>query len=143
MTTGTDNTTADSAIRPVSRQAGLAFGLDVVLVVAFAAIGRASHQEGVFGPGGLGLVTTAWPFLVGLVAGWVATLAWRRPSAPLRTGLGVWAVTVAVGMLLRAVSGQGVVVAFVIVASATLFVFLVGWRALTHVIRALRARTGR
>ncbi|MEN2741137.1 DUF3054 domain-containing protein [Microbacterium sp. X-17] len=118
----------------------LALVVDIVLVVAFAAIGRASHAEGVLGPGGSGLAITAWPFLVGLIVGWVVTLGWRHPVAPLRTGLGVWAATVVVGMLLRAVSGQGVAVAFVIVAAITLLVFLVGWRAIVRGIRALRAR---
>jgi hypothetical protein len=116
---------------------------DVVLVVAFAAIGRASHAEGVLGPGGAGLATTAWPFLVGLVAGWAAARAWRAPLAPVRTGIPVWIATVVVGMLLRAVTGQGVAVAFVVVATLTLAVFLVGWRAAVRGVAALRSRGGR
>jgi len=114
----------------------LSFVLDVVLVVAFAATGRASHDEAVLP----GLLVTAWPFLVGLVAGWVVTLAWRAPTRALRTGLGVWAITVAGGMLLRAVSGQGVVVAFVIVASVVLLIALVGWRAIAALVRRVRGR---
>jgi hypothetical protein len=124
--------------RASARTAILALVADVVLVVAFAAIGRASHAEGVLGPGGSGLATTAWPFLVGLLVGWAATLGWRHPLAPVRTGLGVWAATLVIGMLLRAVSGQGVAVAFVIVAAVTLLVFLVGWRAIAAGIRRLR-----
>nr|WP_208388357.1 DUF3054 domain-containing protein [Microbacterium halimionae] len=104
--------------------------LDVVLVVLFALIGRASHDEGVFGANGWGLATTAWPFLVGLAVGWLITVAWRRPTAPVRTGLGLWMTTVVVGMLLRAVSGQGTALAFIVVATITLLVFLVGLRAL-------------
>ena len=122
----------------------LAFVADVLLVVVFAAIGRASHDEGILGPGGLGLLQTCWPFLVALVLGWLATRGWRRPLAPLRTGLGVWATTVIVGMVLRALSGQGVVLAFVIVASVTLLVLLVGWRAITALVaRAARTRRAR
>jgi hypothetical protein len=124
--------------RASGRTAILALVADVVLVVAFAAIGRASHAEGVLGPGGSGLATTAWPFLVGLLVGWGVTLGWRHPLAPVRTGLGVWAATLVIGMLLRAVSGQGVAVAFVIVAAVTLLVFLVGWRAIAAGIRRLR-----
>lgn len=121
----------------------LALVADLVLVVAFAAIGRASHAEGVLGPGGSGLATTAWPFLVGLLIGWAVTRGWRHPLAPLRTGIGVWVTTVVVGMLLRAVSGQGVAVAFVIVATVTLLVFLVGWRAIVAGIAAVRRRRRR
>ncbi len=112
------------------------FAADLVLVVVFAAIGRASHDEPVLS----GLWTTSWPFRVGLAVGWLVTLAWRAPAAPVRTGLGVWAVTVIGGMLLRAASGQGVAVAFVVVASITLLVFLVGWRVVAALV-ARRSRT--
>ena len=112
----------------------LALGIDVVVVVAFAAIGRASHDSEVWG----GLWQTAWPFIAGLGLGWLVTLAWRAPMAPVRTGLGVWAVTVVVGMLLRAVSDQGTAVAFVVVASVTLCVGLVGWRAVGTLVRRVR-----
>ncbi|GAA4356077.1 DUF3054 domain-containing protein [Microbacterium rhizosphaerae] len=113
----------------------LAFAADAVLVVVFAAIGRASHHEAVLP----GLLETAWPFLAGLALGWLISQAWRAPLAPVRTGLPVWALTVAAGMLLRGVSGQGVVVAFVIVASIVLLVFLVGWRAVARLVTRRRA----
>jgi len=117
--------------------------LDAALVVVFAIIGRASHQEGILGEGGLGLLTTTWPFLVGLGIGWAASLAWRRPLAVLRTGIPVWAVTVAGGMLLRAISGQGTAVAFIVVASVTLLAFLVGWRAIAAIVPTVDRRGGR
>ena len=118
------------SVRP--RTIALALLLDTLLVVAFAALGRASHDSDVFG----GLWQTAWPFLLGLALGWLVTLAWRAPLAPVRTGLGIWAATVIGGMLLRAASGQGTAPAFIIVATLTLLVLLVGWR----VIAALVAR---
>jgi hypothetical protein len=110
----------------------IAFAIDAVLVVVFAAVGRASHDEAL---SVAGVLQTSWPFLVGLVAGWLVTLGWRRPFAPLRTGVGVWAVTVAGGMLLRMASGEGTAVAFVIVAAVTLLVFLVGWRLIVGAVR--------
>lgn len=109
----------------------IAFLLDAVLVVVFAAIGRASHQQDVWG----GLWETAWTFLLALVVGWGITFAWRAPMAPLRTGLPVWAITVVGGMLLRWGSGQGVQIAFVIVAASVLLVMLVGWRLIALPIR--------
>lgn len=111
---------------------------DAVLVVVFAGIGRASHEGDVFGPFGAGLATTAWPFLVALLAGWLVTRAWRRPLAPLRTGLPVWAVTVALGMVLRALSGQGIAVAFIIVAAITLALLLIGWRGVARLVSRRR-----
>ena len=126
-----------AAARPVGRAAVLGvLGVDVVLVIAFAAIGRASHDSDVWA----GLWQTAWPFLAGLGIGWLVTRAWRAPAAPVRTGLGVWAVTVAGGMLLRWVSGQGTAPAFIIVASLTLLVALVGWRVIVAMVRRVRRR---
>lgn len=123
----------DSGVR-----VALALAIDVFLVVVFAAVGRASHDESVFS----GLLATAWPFLVGLGLGWLITLAWRAPEAPVRTGLGVWLVTVVGGMLLRAVTGQGTAFAFVVVATVTLLVLLVGWRLVAAIVRRRRRRAG-
>lgn len=114
----------------------LALLLDVVLVVAFAAAGRASHDSDVLA----GLWQTSWPFLVALLVGWLVVRGWRAPAAPVRTGLGLAAVTVAGGMLLRAASGQGTALPFVVVATLTLFALLVGWRVVARAIGALRAR---
>lgn len=116
----------------------VAFGLDAVLVIAFAAFGRVSHYGGIFGEYGLGLATTAWPFLAALALAWLVTLAWRAPLAPLRTGAPVWVVTVVGGMLLRALSGQGTALPFIIVATLTLLLLLVGWRLIAALIRYFR-----
>lgn len=109
--------------------------LDAVLVVGFAATGRASHDSDVLS----GLWGTAWPFLAALAVGWLVTLAWRAPAAPLRTGVGLWLVTLVGGMLLRAVSGQGTALPFVIVATLVLGATLVGWRLIAVAVRRSRA----
>lgn len=108
----------------------LSFLADAVLVIVFAAVGRASHGESVLE----GLWTTSWTFLLALVVGWGVTFAWRRPFAPLRTGVPLWAITVVGGMLLRGVSGQGIQLAFVIVAAVVLLLMLVGWRAIAALV---------
>lgn len=129
-----------TALRPLPRVRPrtiiLALLLDVVLVVGFAALGRASHDSDILG----GLWRTAWPFLAGLGLGWIVMTAWRAPAAPARTGLGVWAATVIGGMLLRTASGQGTAPAFVIVATATLLVLLVGWRVIAAFVTRRRSR---
>jgi len=127
-----------SPARPAS-----ALLVDLALVVVFAAIGRATHDGDVLGPGGAGLATTAWPFLVALVLGWLLVRAWRAPLAPVRTGVPVWAITVVVGILLRAVSAQGVAPAFIIVATLTLALFLVGWRGIARLASRLGGRRRR
>ncbi|MEO6996546.1 MAG: DUF3054 domain-containing protein [Terracoccus sp.] len=116
---------------------------DLVLVIVFAAVGRASHDEG--NPV-VGALATAWPFLVGTAVGWLVVRLLRR-SWPLEVGPGitVWFATLVFGMLLRQVTGQGTAASFVAVAAVVLAVFLVGWRALAalglRVRDSQRART--
>lgn len=107
-----------------SRRVAGAAAIDVVLVLAFVLIGRSSHAEGITPAGVLG---TAWPFLVGLAVGWALARAWRRPFA-VAPGLTIWAATVALGLLLRAVTGEGVQPGFVAVTALVLAAFLLGWR---------------
>lgn len=110
---------------------------DVVLILAFAAIGRdAHHREEPI----LGVLLTAWPFLAGAAAGWIAARAWRSPLSVLRAGVPVWLGSLAGGMLLRALTAQTVVLPFVIVATLALAFFLVGYRLLLAGAVRLRRR---
>ncbi|MCP2340133.1 DUF3054 domain-containing protein [Actinomadura rupiterrae] len=110
---------------------------DAVCVLVFVAIGRASHDEA----GSVtGFLNTAWPFLAGALIGWLTTRAWRAPAALVPSGLGIWIAAVAGGMLLRVASGQGIAVAFVIVATLFLGLVLLGWRVLASLLTR-RART--
>ena len=109
------------------RLARVAVVLDVCCVLAFVIIGRASHTQG---ESLAGIASTSWPFLCGLAAGWVAVRAWRRPLALRPAGVAAWLGTVALGMILRVVSGQGTAVAFIFVALAFLGLFLLGWRVI-------------
>jgi Protein of unknown function (DUF3054) len=111
------------------RVARVAVVLDVCCVLIFVIIGRASHTQG---ESLAGIASTSWPFLCGLGAGWAAARAWRRPLALRPAGLAAWLSTVALGMLLRVVSGQGTAVAFIIVALAFLGLFLLGWRVIAR-----------
>ncbi|MDQ0678317.1 peptidoglycan/LPS O-acetylase OafA/YrhL [Arthrobacter pascens] len=100
---------------------------DAALILVFAAIGRDAHQRG---DAITGVLLTAWPFLAGAALAWIAARAWRTPLAVRPAGLSVWLGAVAGGMILRAVTGQTVVPAFVIVALLSLGLFLVGYRLL-------------
>ena len=118
------------------RSVRLAVVLDCCCVLVFVIIGRASHTKGeAVG----GIASTAWPFLAGLAAGWLAARAWRRPLALRPTGIVVWLCTVALGMVLRVVSGQGTALAFIGVALAFLGLFLLGWRLLARLVVPLGA----
>lgn len=126
--------TAPSRTRPAARvHPAVAAGIDVCCVLVFVAIGRSAHHHG---ESAAGLVSTAWPFLAGLGVGLLVTRAWRRPAAIMPAGLGAWLGTVAIGMLLRVVAGQGTAVAFIAVALCFLALFMLGWR----VVAAAAAR---
>jgi hypothetical protein len=113
------------------RSARVAVVLDVCCVLIFVIIGRDSHAKGEsLG----GIASTSWPFLCGLAAGWAASRAWRRPLALRPSGIAVWLCTVALGMILRVVSGQGTAVAFIFVALGFLGLFLLGWRVIGRLL---------
>jgi Protein of unknown function (DUF3054) len=105
--------------------------LDAIAVVVFVAIGRDNHAEGLDLQG---LGRTAAPFMIGAAVGWLISSAWKRP-ADLRTGLIVWASTLAVGMVLRRlVFDKGTAVAFVVVATVFLGVTFLGWRLVHRLV---------
>ena len=117
---------APSPARNTARVKTLAFAADIACVIAFVAVGRRNHAEGVTLAG---IATTAWPFLTGTVVGWLLSLGWRRPAALVPTGVTVWLCTVVVGMALRVVSHAGIAVSFIVVASCVTAALLLGWRA--------------
>ncbi|MFC5338699.1 DUF3054 domain-containing protein [Leucobacter denitrificans] len=117
--------------------AAIALLVDAILVVVFAGIGRGSHARAATIAG---LFETAWPFLAGLAIVWLVAFVWRSPLAILRAGVPVWIGAVALGMLFRMLSGQGTALPFVIVATLTLALMLIGWRAIVAIVSKLRKR---
>ena len=116
--------------KPPATTVGRALAVDIACVLVFCAIGRRSHAEGLTVAG---IVETAWPFLTGTAAGWLLARGWRRPVSLAPTGLTVWVCTVVVGMLLRKLTAQGTATSFIVVASVTTAVLLLGWRGAVRV----------
>lgn len=107
---------------------------DVVAVLAFAAIGRASHAEGLTLAG---IAHTAWPFLVGLAVGWVVVLATHlRGERIWPAGVVVWGSTVVIGLALRGLSGAGLSGLFPVIAGISLAVVLLAPRAIASFVSA-------
>jgi hypothetical protein len=117
----------------------LAAAADLGCVLVFVVIGRASHVKG---ESLAGIASTAWPFLAGLAAGWAAARAWRQPLG-LRPAATVWLAAVALGMILRVISGQGTAAAFIAVALVFLGLFLFGWRLAALLVTSVTARDDR
>jgi hypothetical protein len=114
-----------TASHVMHRRTPLAVGLDTFSIVLFVAIGRREHErEATLS----GLIQTAAPFLISLALAWLVLRAWRNPI-DWRTGAGIWAIVIVAGMLLRnLVFGDGTATSFVIVATAFVGLFIVGWR---------------
>ncbi|GAE74708.1 transmembrane protein [Cutibacterium acnes JCM 18918] len=96
----------DELASPSVRRALVA---DVVCVILFATMGRASHGE-VLSPGGL--LRTGTPFVLGLVVGWVIVVTARVAALRWLAGVVLWVSTLIVGMVVRYFTGQGVAVIF-------------------------------
>lgn len=107
------------------------FLVDIVLVVVFAASGRSSHHEDV------DLLTSlqvAWPFLVGLAAALLITRGWKHIHDIWPWGLLYWVCTVVIGMAVRVATGGGFAWSFLGVTLGVLGLFLLGRRAVAHLI---------
>lgn len=99
--------------------------IDVFVVLLFVGIGRSTHHHG---DSLSGMVSTTWPFAVGLAIGWLIVLVRRQDGVSLRAGVEVWLATVALGMILRVVAGQGTAFAFIVVALVFLGALMLGLR---------------
>jgi peptidoglycan/LPS O-acetylase OafA/YrhL len=113
-----------------------AIAVDVICILVFAIVGRSSHQEAT---DLLGVAHTAWPFLAGCLLGTLIGRTWRRPYA-LASGAAVWLGAVIGGMTLRMLTGAGVQLSFVLVASIVLALLILGWRAGLQLIQRARAK---
>ena len=108
----------------MGRVAGVALAavLDVLVVAAFALVGRRSHDEA-------------------LTLGWLAVaLMVRRAPTTVLLGLPVWVAAVGGGMALRDMTNQGTALPFVAVATLVLGVGLVAWRVVAALVGRPRSR---
>ncbi len=113
----------------------LAAGLDAAVITLFVAIGQREHDQDT---DPANFLDTAIPFYVGLLVAWLVVRTWRRPTSWL-TGLLMWPITVLVGMLIRSiVFDDGTATAFVVVATAFIGLFLIGWRAVFGLVTRRR-----
>ena len=78
-----------------------------------------------------GIAGTAWPFLVGLVIGWVVTRSWQN-TLTFWAAFGVFIGTFAVGIAFRHLTFTGAQPSFVAMAFSVLSVLLMGWRLMAY-----------
>lgn len=118
-------------VSPTTRRTLFAGALDVAAILVFVGIGRSAHGHVV---DVAGIASTAWPFLVGTAAGWAIARAWHDPGA-FAPAVQIWLATVALGMVLRVLAGQGTAVPFIGVALGFLGLELFGWRLARALLR--------
>lgn len=110
--------------------------LDIAAVLLFVVVGRDTHEES---QGLVDIATTAAPFLLAVVAGWLLLRAWETPLST-RTAVGMWVTTVVGGLLLRRfVYGEGTALPFVVVTTAFFGLTLIGWRLVARWIATRRS----
>lgn len=109
---------------------------DLVCVVVFAAAGKSSHEAG---DSEWVVLAIVWPFAAAVALAHVVLR--RRGGRPARVwpeGVVVVAVTYAVGMALRVLSGRGIAVGFLIVAALFLTFTMLGWRGVARLAGSRR-----
>jgi hypothetical protein len=111
---------------------------DLVSVLAFAVIGRASHEDGLTASG---VVETAWPFVVGVIGGWAGVFIARMAPLSFPAAAMMLVKTVILGCVIRVVFTDGnAPLSFVAVATVFLGVCFFGWR---FAVRQLSGRANR
>jgi FtsH-binding integral membrane protein len=128
-----------STSRPAGRALAVAALADLVCVLVFVTIGRSSHEEGITLTG---LLTTGWPFWLGVAGGYAGVVAFRlAPASPPGAAM-VLIKTLVIGMILRnVVQHDGTPFSFVVVATVFLALTLAGWRTAARFAVLRRMRT--
>jgi len=121
---------------PFLRKSLNAFVADAALIVLFIFIGTRNHDTNT---DTAGVFSTAAPFLIGLIVGWCALRVWNAPRK-VSNGVGVWLITVIIGMLLRRFAfDDGTAGAFIVVATIFNAFTLVGWRFIAEQLSERKA----
>lgn len=110
----------------------LPFGIDILIVLAFAVIGRLSHAREMSLSG---FFSTAWPFLVACLVAWVVISLISADGYGVQAGVIVWLVTLVGGLALRIAFGDTAALPFVIVAMLVLLAGFAGWRLIAWLLR--------
>jgi len=112
---------------------------DAAFIFLFIFIGTRNHDTDT---DTAGVFSTAAPFLIALLVGWGALRVWKAPHK-VSNGVGLWLITIVIGMLLRHFAfDKGTAGAFVVVATIFNAFTLVGWRFIAEQLSERKASRG-
>ena len=124
---------------PALRKSIYAFVADAAFILLFIFIGTRNHDTDT---DTAGVFSTAAPFLIALLVGWCALQVWKAPHN-VANGVGLWLITIVIGMLLRHFAfDKGTAGAFVVVATIFNAFTLVGWRFIAEQLSERKASRG-
>ena len=124
---------------PALRKSIYAFVADAAFILLFIFIGTRNHDTDT---DTAGVFSTAAPFLIALLVGWCALQVWKAPHK-VANGVGLWLITIVIGMLLRHFAfDRGTAGAFVVVATIFNAFTLVGWRFIAEQLSERKASRG-
>ncbi len=103
----------------------IAITADALVVIVFATVGRASHDQST---SLAGIWHTAWPFALGTAIALGITAATKADPRTLAVGVRVWLWTLVLGMVARRALGDGTAATFIVVATIVLAALFLGWR---------------
>ncbi|WIM67502.1 DUF3054 domain-containing protein [Corynebacterium breve] len=109
-----------------------AFSLDLVAISVFAVLARMAHQSDEMPFNFMGFLSTLWPFVIGVGAGWL--IAELTKIAKGRAVV-IWLVTVIVGLTIWGMRNSAFPHwSFIIVASVMSALLMFGWRGIASLI---------
>lgn len=117
--------------------------LDLIAITVFAVLARIAHQSEDMPLTFLGILSTLWPFVIGVALGWIVVSAAGRSAVRVRSGGWlVWLVTVIVGLAIWGIRNTSFPHwSFILVASLMSALLMLGWRGI-HALVVKRGRSG-
>lgn len=105
---------------------------DVVGLGIFSLLARIAHQKDGLELSFTGVLDTAWPFWFGAVIGWLLAELRKQDGTQVRSGgWYIWIITVVLGLAIWGIRhAEFPHWSFILVASSTSAIILLGWRAL-------------
>ncbi|WP_018295947.1 DUF3054 domain-containing protein [Corynebacterium lubricantis] len=100
-----------------------AFVADLIAIIVFAVLARMAHQSADMPFNFGGVLSTLWPFALGLVIGWLVTRGGR--------GVWIWLITVVVGLAIWGIRNAAIPHwSFILVATIMSALLMLGWRGI-------------